>query len=144
LIPFDLSLSSSGDLAFNAPIVNDAESVARAIEQEISWFIGTWLLDRTRGLDWWALLENKVTAEVLDINRERIREIARRVRGVLEVTSVLLEFDNDTLQLVFSVAFVADDASQTDVTLATPGYQETNWHPTSLLVEINMRPSFAS
>lgn len=143
MIPFDLALTDTGDLAINRPMVNDANSIARAIEQEVSWFLGTWLLDRTRGLDWWALFEEKITDEVLEFNRERIRDIARNIRGVAEVTSVTFEFDNDTRQVVFAVDFIADDADQTNVVLATPGYSETNWHPTAFLVETNLRPSIA-
>lgn len=144
MIPFDLALTDSGDLAFNRAMVNDAISLARAYEQEIAWFLGTWLLDKTRGLDWWRLLEEKATDELLEITRERVRSIGQRLRGVLEVTSVYVDFDNVTRLLEIGVEFVAEDGDQTDVTLATSGYAVTNWQPTSLLVEMNIRPSFAS
>jgi len=144
VIPFDLALTETGDLAVNREMVNNAESLARACEQEISWFLGTWLLDRERGLDWFSIFGNKINDEVLDFTRERIREIAKSIRGILEVTGVTVEFDNEDRVLVMAIEFIADDADQTNVVLASPGYQETNWHPAALVIQMNARPSYAS
>lgn len=141
-IPYDLPLTDDGDLKWNAPLVNDPWSVSQKIVQAVSWFIGTWTLDRFVGLDWFTLLETKLSDADIEVVRERIRQIAKNIRGVYEVTEVLADMD-DQFKLRFAVEFIADDEDRTSVVLATPGYEETNWQPTALVIEINLRPSYA-
>lgn len=143
-IPFEIMLDDTGDLDPNGGLSNAPITVARAIEQSIGLFLGSWILDTSRGLDWFRFFETKLSDADLELEAERIREIVRRVAGVRDVIEVSTSRNVETGLIRWGVVALLDDAASSTVVVGDDlSIIETNWHPGAFVIDLNSRPSFA-